>query len=115
RTLVPGGLLIYIVPQVRLAQSARYLAAHYEGLRCYRFQHPEYDAFRQCVLVGRRRSTQAIAADAKAQIEAWATGVLPELPLAGTVTPPFEVPVFPAGPVVFASQFFEPETAATEA
>ncbi|MGE3073955.1 MAG: DUF6094 domain-containing protein [Dehalococcoidia bacterium] len=115
RVLAPGGLLIFIVPQARLVQSARYLASRYEALRCYRFQDPEYDAFRQCVVVGKRRATQAIAADAQAQVEAWATGSLPELPSPGSSPPVYELPALPAGPVVFASQFFEPETAAAEA
>ncbi|MBE7518327.1 MAG: class I SAM-dependent methyltransferase [Thermoflexaceae bacterium] len=115
RALAPGGLLIYIVPQTRVAQSARFLASRYEGLRCYRFQDPEYDAFRQCVVLGRRRATQVIAADAQAQFAAWATDPLPELPSPGSTSPVYELPALPAGPVVFASQFFEPETAAAEA
>ena len=115
RALAPGGLLIYIVPQARLAQSARYLASRYEGLHCYRFQDPEYDAFRQCVVLGRRRATQTIAADAQAQVEAWATDPLPELPPPGDTAPVYEMSALPAGPVTFASQFFEPETAAAEA
>ncbi|GMV85106.1 MAG: hypothetical protein AMXMBFR80_09630 [Dehalococcoidia bacterium] len=115
RALVPGGLLVYIVPQVRLGQSARYLASRFEGLRCYRFQDPEYDAFRQCVVLGKKRATQVIAADAQAQVAAWATEPLSELPAPGSVPPVYELPALPAGPVVFASQFFEPETAAVEA
>lgn len=114
RTLAPGGLLIYVVPQVRLGQSARYLASRYEGLRCYRFQDPEYDAFRQCVVLGRRRATQVIASDAQAQVEAWATSPLPELPSPGSTSPVYDLPALPVGPVVFASQFFEPQTAAAE-
>lgn len=115
RALAPGGLLVYIVPKARLAQSARYLASRYEGLRCYRFQDPEYDAFRQCVVLGRRRATQVIANEAQAQVEEWATSSLPELPSPGSTSPVYELPALPAGPVVFASQFFEPETAAAEA
>ncbi|NJD65720.1 MAG: class I SAM-dependent methyltransferase [Chloroflexi bacterium] len=115
RALVPGGLLVYIVPQVRLGQSARYLASRFEGLRCYRFQDPEYDAFRQCVAIGKKRATQVVAADVQAQVEAWATAPLPELPAPGSVAPVYEQPALPAGPVVFSSQFFEPETAAAEA
>ena len=115
RTLAPGGLLVFIVPQVRLAQSARYLASRFEALRCYRFQDPEYDAYRQCVVLGRRRATQTIARDAQAQVEAWATGPLLELPSPGGTAPVYELPALPAGPVVFASQFFEPGTAAAEA
>lgn len=115
RTLAPDGLLVYIVPQGRLAQSARYLASRYEGLRCYRFQDPEYDAFRQCLVLGRRRAAQVIAGDAQVQVDAWATGPLPELPSPGCTVPIYELPALPAGPVTFASQFFEPETAAAEA
>ncbi|HMS73567.1 MAG TPA: DUF6094 domain-containing protein [Baekduia sp.] len=115
RVLAPGGLLIYIVPQVRLAQSARYLASRYEGLRCYRFQDPEYDAFRQCVVFGKRRATQVVAADVQAQVEAWATSSLPELPSPSSLSPVYELPALPGGTVVFASQFFEPKTAAAEA
>jgi SAM-dependent methyltransferase len=115
RALTPGGLLIYLVPQMRLAQSARYLASRYEALRCFRFQDPEYDAFRQCVVLGKRRATQVIAADTQAEVEAWATDRLPELPSPGSMSPAYELPALPAGPVVFASQFFEPETAAAEA
>lgn len=115
RALAPGGLLIYIVPQVRLAQSARYLASRYEGLRSFRFQDPEYDAFRQCVVLGRKRATQVVAADAQVQVEAWAAVSLPQLPSPGSIPPSYELPALPAGPVVFASQFFEPETAAAEA
>lgn len=115
RALAPGGLLVYIVPQARLGQSARYLASRYEGLRCFRFQDPEYGAFRQCVVLGRRRATQTIAADAQAQVEAWATNPLPELPSPDSTSPIYELPALPAGPVTFASQFFEPEAAAAEA
>lgn len=115
RALAPGGLLVYIVPQARLAQSARYVSAHYERMRCYRFHDPEYTAFRQCVLLGYKRSGPAIAPDAKAQVEVWATEALSELPVAGSVPAAFDILSLPGGPVTFASQFFEPEVAAEEA
>jgi len=115
RALAPGGLLVYIVSQARLAQSARYLSTHYEGMRCYRFHDPEYAGFRQCVLLAYRRSGPAIAPEAKAQVEAWATEPLPELPEAGSEPATFVVASLAAGPVTFASQFFEPEMAAAEA
>lgn len=115
RTLAPGGLLVYIVPQARLAQSARYLSAHYDDLRCYRFQDPEYAAFGQCVLLGRKRKVQAGAPDLRATIERWASGEIPVLPESGTVGPLFDLPSLRTGPVTFASQFVEPEEAAAEA
>lgn len=115
RTLAGGGLLVYVVPQVRLAQSARYLSAHYDGLRCYRFQDPEYGAFGQCVLLGRKRKVQAVAPDLRATVEYWTTGEIPVLPEPGTVGPLFELPPLSVGPVTFASQFVEPQEAAAEA
>ena len=115
RALAPGGLLVYIVPQARLAQSARYLSTHYERMRCYRFHDPEYVAFRQCVLLAYRRSGPAIAPETKTRVEAWAVESLPELPEAGSEPATFEVASLPAGPITFASQFFEPEVAAAEA
>jgi SAM-dependent methyltransferase len=115
RALAPGGLLVYIVPQARLAQSARYISTHYERMNCYRFHDSEYAAFRQCVLLAYKRSGPAIAPEAKAQAEAWSAEPLPELPEAGSEPATFEVASLPAGPVTFASQFFEPEVAATEA
>ena len=115
RSLAPGGLLVYIVPQARLAQSARYLSTHYERMRCYRFQDPEYAAFWQCALLAYKRSGPAIAPEAKAQVEAWSAEPLPELPEVGSERTTFEVASLPAGPITFASQFFEPEVAAAEA
>jgi hypothetical protein len=52
RAMCPGGVLVFLLPQVRLAGSARYLAAHYAGLRAYRFPDPEYGAFTTGLLVG---------------------------------------------------------------
>jgi hypothetical protein len=40
---------------------------------------------------------------------------LPELPSVGSVAPLYDLPALPAGPVLFASQFFDPEAAAGEA
>lgn len=115
RPLAPDGLLVYIVPQARLAQSARYLSAHYEDLRCYRFQDPEYNPFRQCVLLARKQKVQAVAPGLRATIEDWASGEISVLPEPGTVGPFFDLPSLRAGTVIFASQFVEPEEAAAEA
>ncbi|MBE7520653.1 MAG: class I SAM-dependent methyltransferase [Thermoflexaceae bacterium] len=115
RTLTAGGVLVYIVPQARLAQSARYLSAHFDDLRCYRFQDPEHEAFGQCALLGRKRKVQAVAPDMRATIERWATGEIPILPESGTVGPLFDLPPLPSGLITFASQFVEPEEAAVEA
>ena len=115
RALCPGGLLVFIVPQRRLAVSARYLAGHYTRLACYRFPDPEFADFRQVVLLAVKRDGAVGEAQWRTRIEAWAAEPLPELPPAGSVEPLYDLPVLPAGPVLFASQFFDPEVAAQQA
>jgi len=115
RALCPGGLLVFIVPQRRLVVSARYLASHYERLTCYRFPDPEYADFRQIVLLAIKREGAVAGVDGRERVESWAYEPLPELPPAGSVEPMFNLPAWPSGPVLFASQFFDPESAAQEA
>ncbi len=115
RALCPGGLLVFIVPQRRLAVSARYLAGHFTRLTCYRFPDPEYQAFQQVVLLAVKRDGAVGKTDEQAKIEAWAAGPLPPLPPAGSVEPLYDLPHLPTGPILFASQFFDPEVAAEEA
>ncbi|MCZ2109613.1 MAG: class I SAM-dependent methyltransferase [Dehalococcoidia bacterium] len=115
RALAPAGLLVYIVQQTRLAQSARFLSAHYENLHCYRFPDPEYAAFRQVVLLGRKRKVQAVAPEQRSAIERWSMVELPVLPEVGTISLSLDLPSLLARPVVFASQFTSPEEAASEA
>lgn len=115
RSLCPGGLLVFIVPQRRLAVSARYLAGHYARLACYRFPDREYADFHQVVLLAVKRDGAVGGDGQRQQIEVWATERLPELPPASSVEPLYELPALPARPVLFASQFFDPEAAAQEA
>lgn len=57
RYLQPDGLLVYIVPQPRVTEPvAKYLAYRFQDLDAYRFPDGEYDAFRQLVLFGRKKS-----------------------------------------------------------
>ncbi len=115
RALCPGGLLVFIVPQRRLAVSARYLAGHYTRFACYRFPDPEYADFRQVVLLAVKRDGPVGGDGQRQQLEAWAEEPLPELPPAGSAEPLYDLPTLPSGPVLFASQFFDPEAAAQEA
>lgn len=115
RALCPGGLLVFIVPQKRLALSARYLAGHYTRLACYRFPDPDYADFGQVVLMAVKRDGAVGEAHWRAQIEGWASEPLPELPAAGSAEPLYDLPALEAGPVLFASQFFDPEAAAQQA
>jgi len=53
--LMPGGVLVYIIPQSRLSPvTARMLAANFTQLRVARFPDPEFGAFRQIVVLGRK-------------------------------------------------------------
>ncbi|HVR10483.1 MAG TPA: DUF6094 domain-containing protein, partial [Thermoanaerobaculia bacterium] len=81
--LAPGaGLLVFIVPHYALAASADHLARHFESLRAWRFPGALFDAFRQCVVLGRRRAVAAPANDPiRHRVERWAADPadLPEL------------------------------------
>lgn len=114
RALGPGGLLVFIIPQRRLAVSARYLAAHYTRLTCYRFPDPEYAAASQIVLLAVKRDVVVGKNDVQRGIEAWAVEDLPALPSAASVEPLYDLRALPGGPILFASQVFDPETAAEE-
>ena len=99
RVLRPGhGLLIYIVPHYALEASAAYLAEHYEDVRCWRFPPAEYQAFRQVVLVGRRRAAPRRFPDeaAAARVRDWAAA--PEtLPGLHEAAPCLSLPATGAG------------------
>jgi SAM-dependent methyltransferase len=115
RALCPGGLLVFIVPQRRLVVSARYLAGHYARFACYRFPDPEFANFGQVVLLAAKRDGAVGEARWKEQVETWASEPLPEVPPAGSPDPLYDLPALPGGPVLFASQFFDPEVAAQQA
>jgi hypothetical protein len=86
-----AGFLLFLVPFRALPASADYLAVHYADLRCYRLPDPEFQAFGQVVLAGRRRRRPIEAASA-ARILEWASHPR-ELPLLPERAPdPFEVP-----------------------
>ena len=114
RALCPGGVLVFLLPQRRLAISARSLASHYGDFLAYRFPDPEYDAFRQTVLFARRKRSAVPDAMTQRQLEAWSSGGLATLPDAQTEST-IVVPTVPAGEILFASLFFDPMHAAAEA
>ncbi|MCB1034170.1 MAG: hypothetical protein KDD47_10095, partial [Acidobacteria bacterium] len=83
--LAPGyGWLLYVVPAAAVRASAAHLAQHFEDLSAYRFPDPEYQAFGQVVVLGRRRSLPARVADpfVLEDVETWGErpGDLPPLP-----------------------------------
>ena len=114
RALCSGGVLVFIIPQVRLAASARYLAAHYTNFVAYRFPDPEHAAFGQMVLLASRKAQAVADPAAQAELEAWAEAPLAELPDCPE-RPLLTVPALPTGEVLFAPLGSEPRLAAAEA
>ena len=114
RALCPGGVLVFLIPQARLAVSARYLAAHYTGFRAYRFPAPEFAAFRQVVLLATKKAQATADPVAQARLEALSDAELPPLP-DGPDGPPLVVPALPRADVLFAPLAFDPSLAAQEA
>ena len=53
--LAPGGALLLVVPHYALAASADFLASRYTEVRVWRFPDPDFDAFRQVVVLARLR------------------------------------------------------------
>lgn len=114
RALCPGGVLVFLIPQVRLAVSARYLAAHYTGFRAYRFPDPEFGAFRQMVLLATKKPQATADPAGQARLDAWSTGDLPPLPDEPDA-PPVVVPALPWAEILFGPLAFDPHLAAQEA
>jgi hypothetical protein len=93
--LVTGGVLVFIVPVGALAPAASTLARSFENLACFRFPSEEYLAFKQVVLLGRRREMLLHPDPAlTGQLDAWvaAPDTIPVLPLAGPAV--HTVPLF---------------------
>jgi hypothetical protein len=113
--LATGGQLVLIVPQARLAVSARFLASRFAELDCRRFPDPEFAAFGQVVLFGTRKGVVALDPGAQARVEAWSVAGLS--PLADTPADPADVrrvPALPAGEITFGAAVFDAETALRE-
>jgi hypothetical protein len=87
-TLAEGGVLVFVVPYYALAASARSLATQFADLRCFRFPEPDFEVFKQVVLVARRRELLSPDPAVVAQVGAWArdAGSIPELVDAPVVT-----------------------------
>jgi len=114
RALSPGGVLVFLIPQRRLAVSARHLASHYSSFAAYRFPDPDFAAFHQIVLFAVRKIQAAHDGTSQAQLETWSDGALPPLPDT-PASAPVRVPSLPAGEILFGSLFFEASQAAAEA
>lgn len=56
RNLMPGGVLVYVVPEPHLSEYEKTLTANFANLALYRFPGETYDAFRQLVVFGIKRA-----------------------------------------------------------
>jgi hypothetical protein len=55
--LIPGGVLVYIIPQYRLDKAiARLLASRFERINVFRFPDTEYGDFKQVVVFGVKKA-----------------------------------------------------------
>ncbi len=59
--LIPGGVLVYIIPQNRLDKTiARLLASRFERIHVSRFPDPEYGDFKQIVVLGVKKASNTL-------------------------------------------------------
>ena len=67
-SLMPGGVLVYIVPEYVLRRHRdilRHLSGWYRDVRVFQFTPEEYEAFRQVVLIGVKREAYHHPKDAE--------------------------------------------------
>jgi hypothetical protein len=64
RWLKAGGVLVFVIPQLRLAKCARLLSEHFTGLRVFRLTEPACLQYRQIVVLASRRKRHARVSDA---------------------------------------------------
>lgn len=69
-----AGIIIYVVPHYALSVSAEFLAGHYTNISCFRFPDHLFPAYKQVVLIAKRRQQvqQHINQDVTLKILQWA-------------------------------------------
>lgn len=111
RYLVPQGVLIYLIPERRLAgKVAPLLAYHFEQVQVFRFPAGEYERFKQVAIFATKKAKPFRDEAALASLKAIARGtsVPPELPAA--LPAPLPVPAGkPASSLLFQSLHVEPD------
>ncbi|MGH9511363.1 MAG: DUF6094 domain-containing protein [Terriglobales bacterium] len=63
RWLKPGGVLLFVIPQMRLAKCARLLSWQFVDLRVFRLTEPACLQFKQIVVIATRRKRHARLSD----------------------------------------------------
>ena len=77
--LMLGGILAYIIPHYVLKYSATVLCGYYDELRAYQFPEPEYQQFKQIVVLGIRKAYNTPAKERIEILNTWAETPLPAL------------------------------------
>ncbi len=105
--LIPGGVLVYIIPQNRLDKAiARLLASRFERIRVFRFPDPEYEDFRQIVVFGIRKTSNML--DEREALKLQRVPKMDLAPLADNAE--IHYPILPSAPLtVFRSTIIDPE------
>jgi len=106
--LMPGGVLIYLIPQYRISgYIAKRLATHFQDVRIYRFPDPEFAKFRQVVIFATKRMRPVKDDAATLEIAMAQKGVLPVLP--PDTDQLYQIPPRPDQPFYFRRDEYEPE------
>ena len=87
KKMMPGGVLVFLLPQAWLPAVAKRLAGYYTDLECRRLPDDEYEVFKQVVVFGRRRRKFVRDTDLEAIIREWAK--------AGATLPALDVDIKP--------------------
>jgi hypothetical protein len=64
RWVKAGGVLLFVIPQLRLAKCARLLSEHFADLRVFRLTEPASLQYKQIVVLGTRRKRHSKVSDA---------------------------------------------------
>ena len=96
RWLKAGGVLLFVIPQLRLAKCARLLSEHFTDLRVFRLTEPSCLQYKQIVVLATRRKrhskvTDVALLDAVQYLETLSTNAELE-PLSDTSEIRYEVP-----------------------
>ena len=112
RYLAEQGLLVFVIPRRRLAESARYLASHYARLRVWSFPEPEREAFDQVVVTGIRKAEVQHDQYEAVRLQEALEGDIEEL--TRHRYPVYNARATAGGEVLFATRTIDPVAAAAE-
>lgn len=67
RYLMPNGIMVYIIPSYRFADKriGRFLSSHFEDIAITKFSKEDYEDYRQCVFIGKKKDSVRKALNSK--------------------------------------------------